>query len=105
MEERSHVVLPRLSKLLKDLGGNIKLARLRRKLSGEMVAERAGVSRTTLQKIERGEGGVAIGLYLQVLLVLGLEEDLRNVASDDVLGRKLQDGRLLVKQRAPKRPR
>jgi transcriptional regulator with XRE-family HTH domain len=85
------------------LGENIKLARLRRKLSAEQVSERAGISRSTLWLIEKGMPGVAIGSYIQVLLVLGLEKDFLQIASDDKLGRKLQDAKLLVKQRAPKR--
>ena len=90
-------------KILKDLGVNIKLARLRRKLSAQQVAERAGISRKTLYEIERGRPNVNIGNYAQVLSVLGLEGDLLNVAKDDLLGRKLQDAKLLVKERAPKR--
>ncbi|HSW56472.1 MAG TPA: helix-turn-helix transcriptional regulator [Ignavibacteriaceae bacterium] len=90
-------------KILVELGGNIKFARLRRKLSAEQVAERAGISRKTLYEIERGRPNVNIGNYAQVLLVLGLENDLLNVAKDDLLGRRLQDANLVVKERAPKR--
>lgn len=88
---------------MRELGENIRLARLRRDLSSEQVAERAGISRNTLIKIERGDEGVAIGMYFRVLIVLRLEEDLINVAKDDVLGRKLQDAGLLTNQRASKR--
>lgn len=88
---------------MRELGENFRLARLRRDLSSEQVAERAGISRNTLIKIERGDEGVAIGMYFRVLIVLRLEEDLVNVAKDDVLGRKLQDAGLLTNQRASKR--
>ena len=53
-------LLPSQRKTLTALGENIKLARLRRELSSEQVAERAGISRNTLTKIERGEEGVAM---------------------------------------------
>ena len=88
---------------MRELGENFRLARLRRDLSSEQVAERAGISRNTLIKIERGDEGVAIGMYFRVLIVLRLEDDLKNVAKDDVLGRKLQDAGLLTNQRATKR--
>ena len=88
---------------MRELGENFRLARLRRDLSSEQVAERAGISRNTLIKIERGDEGVAIGMYFRVLIVLRLEGDLTNVAKDDVLGRKLQDAGLLTNQRASKR--
>ena len=86
-----------------ELGENIKLARLRRKLSTEQVAERANIARTTLWAIEKGLPNVALGSYVQVLFVLGLEKDLLRLAGDDPLGRKLQDAKLLVKERAPKK--
>ncbi len=88
---------------MRELGENFRLARLRRDLSSEQVAERAGISRNTLIKIERGDEGVAIGMYFRVLIVLRLEDDLTNVAKDDILGRKLQDAGLLTSQRASKR--
>ena len=96
-------LLPKHERMMRELGENIRLARLRRDLSSEQVAERAGISRNTLIKIERGDEGVAIGMYFRVLIVLRLEEDLMNVAKDDVLGRKLQDAGLLTNQRASKR--
>lgn len=93
----------KIDKILEGLGDNIKLARLRRKLSTKQVAERAGIGRTTLYEIERGRSNVSIESYVKVLSVLGLEEDLLNVAKDDTLGRKLQDAKLVVKKRAPRR--
>ncbi|MBZ0200020.1 MAG: helix-turn-helix transcriptional regulator [Ignavibacteriaceae bacterium] len=89
--------------ILNTLGQNIRLARLRRRLSTAQVAERAGISRPTLLDIERGKPSVSMGLYLQVLNVLGLSEDLLKVAADDTLGRKLQDAKLVIRERAPKR--
>ena len=103
MKERKVNLLPKAQGVLSGFGENIKLARLRRKLSSMQVAERADISRTTLVAIEKGTPGVSMGAYLQVLFVLGLEEDLLKVATDDILGRKLQDANLLVKSRAPKK--
>jgi DNA-binding XRE family transcriptional regulator len=85
------VILPKNLKVLNVLGEHIQLARLRRKFSAEQVAERAGISRKTVYNIEQGIPTVAIGSYLQVLFVLGLEKDLSMVAATDPLGRKLQN--------------
>ena len=95
-------LLPSQRKTLTALGENIKLARLRRELSSEQVAGRAGISRNTLTKIERGEEGVAMGYYFRVLAILRLEKDLLLVAKDDELGRALQDARLVVGERVSK---
>ncbi len=103
MKLRKTILLPKIAKALDEFGQNIKLARLRRKLSVEQVSERANIGRTTLWAIEKGSPNVAIGSYVQVLFVLGLEKDLLKVAGDDSLGRKLQDIKLLVKERAPKK--
>jgi len=104
MKERKVVLLPKAQIVLTEFGENIKLARLRRKLSALQVSERADISRPTLASIEKGASGVAIGAYIQVLFVLGLEKDLLKVATDDTLGRKLQDAKMLVKNRSPKKP-
>lgn len=103
MQHKKSQILPSTAKILSELGENIKLARLRRKLSAEQVAERANISRPTLLSIEKGMPGVAMGSYAQVLFVLNLEKDLLKVAVDDTLGRKLQDAALTVKERAPKK--
>ena len=103
IEMKRHL-LPKQERMLQTLGENIRLARLRRDLSSEQVAERAGISRNTLIKIERGDEGVAIGMYFRVLIVLGLQDDLLLIARDDVLGRKLQDIGLTTPRRASKKP-
>jgi transcriptional regulator with XRE-family HTH domain len=97
------IILPRGKKILSALGERIKLARLRRKLSAEQIAERAGISRATLWQIEKGTPSVAMGAYFQELFVLGLEQDFLKLAGDDELGRKLQDVGLIPKERAPKK--
>lgn len=104
MARKTTIQLPSVSRLLGELGQNIRLARLRRGFSMQLVAERAGMSRTTLRSIERGEAGVTLGAYANVLHCLGLHEDLALVARDDELGRKLQDAGLPTRRRAPKRP-
>ncbi|MFT4154295.1 helix-turn-helix domain-containing protein [Parafilimonas sp.] len=103
MRSNKSQILQSIAKILAEFGENIRLARLRRKLSAEQVAERANISRPTLLSIEKGVPGVAIGSYVQVLFVLNLEKDLLKVAADDMLGRKLQDAALTVKERAPKK--
>ena len=105
MANKTPILLPKDQRILTELGENIRLARLRRKLSSEQVAQRAGIGRSTLVKIEKGHVGVGIGHFLNVLKVFNLEEDILLVARDDVLGRKLQDLGLITKERAPKRYR
>lgn len=78
------------------MGENIKLARKRRKLTTIQVADRAGIHRSTLTQVEKGDPGVSMGAYFNVLRVLGLQDDFLKLAADDVLGRKLQDIKLLA---------
>jgi DNA-binding XRE family transcriptional regulator len=103
MPRRTPAILPRLARLMGGLGENIKKARLRRAYSSETLAQRAGITRKTLYRVERGDPAVALGIYARVLQALRLENDLGSVAVDDALGRKLQDAKLEPKSRAPKR--
>ena len=98
-EKRRAIIFPRQQKILKTLGENIKLARKRRELTQQLISERTGISRVTLRKIESGDAGVSIGHYLTVLAALNLAEDLAKVAQDDEFGRKLQDAKLLGRNR------
>jgi transcriptional regulator with XRE-family HTH domain len=99
VDKRTATLFPKQEAALVRLGENIRLALKRRKLTQTQVAERTGLSKPTLRKIERGESSVSIGHYLLVLAVLGLADDMAKVASDDVLGRKLQDIDLLKGKR------
>lgn len=103
MARRKIILLPSVQRLLKELGANIRLARLRRRFSASQVAERAGMSRPTLRGIERGDACATLGAYARVLHCLGLEKDLALIARDDVLGRKIQDAQLPLRARAPRR--
>ena len=104
MSKKSAVIMPGTREILEKMGEQIKLARLRRKLSSELVAERAGISRQTLNSIERGASTVAIGSYAAVLHALNnMDSDLLLIAKDDELGRKLQDLELPTRKRAPKK--
>ena len=96
-------LLPRLARLLDGLGQNVRNARLRRSYSAEIVAQRAGITRATLLRVERGDPAVALGIYARVLQALGLESDIGRLAQDDELGRKLQDVNLGDRVRAPRR--
>lgn len=103
MSRTSPSLLPRLSRLLASAGDNLKLARLRRSQTAETVAQRAGISRKTLYRVERGDSAVALGIYARVLQALRLEQDLARLAANDAFGRKLQDAAMTPKKRAPRR--
>lgn len=105
MPRRPPVVFPQEQRLLSQLGERLKLARMRRKLSNAVVAQRAGISRTSLYKVEAGEPGATMGTYLRVMAALGLETDIDALAADDRVGRKLQDLALEAPMSAPRRSR
>ena len=104
MPKKSIVLLPETLNILEQMGLQIKYARLRRKISAEIVAERAGISRATLCAIEKGSPSGAMGCYAAVLHALNyMDKDLLLVAKDDELGRKLQDLDLHVQKRVRKK--
>lgn len=103
MAKKTVDLLPATQDILNAMGEQIKLARLRRNLSVELVAERADISRATLWKVEKGDKTVAIGIYAAVLHALnGMDKDLLLIAKDDTLGRTIQDLNLKVRKRAPR---
>jgi transcriptional regulator with XRE-family HTH domain len=103
MSKTTPILFPKSAALLKRLGENLRLARLRRNVTAKLEAERAGISIATLTKIEHGSPSVSMGSYIQVLVSLSLGQDILKVAADDELGRQLQDLGLPVRARASKR--
>ena len=100
MKNAAYNIMPDTENILKTMGEQIKMARLRRKLSATLVAERAEVSRSTLWKVENGNPSVAVGIYAAVLHALNnMDKDLLKIAGDDELGSKLQDMDLMGKNK------
>ncbi|MCC8115264.1 MAG: helix-turn-helix domain-containing protein [Bacteroidales bacterium] len=91
-----------LEEKLKNLGQRIRLARLRRKLPMEILAQRASCSPVTLGKIENGDPTVSMGAYARVLFGMRLEKELDRLIETDLLGQHLTDA-ALINTRAPKR--
>ena len=102
MGRNKAILFPQTQKKLQITGEQIKLARLRRHLTSQDVADRAGIGRSTVAQIEKGSPSVAIGFYLAVLNVLGLQDDILLLAKDDVLGRTYQDLELKIPRRIKK---
>lgn len=101
MSKKTVAVMPGTQKILEEMGEQIKLARLRRNLSTELVAERAGISRATLWAVEKGTPTVAIGTYAAVLHALGgMDKDLGLIAKDEIYAKRIQDFNIKVPKRA-----
>ena len=98
MKSKKTILFPKHQRILEEIGENIKLARKRRKLTTVQTAERAGIDRSTLYEIEKGNPSVSMGAYFNTLRVLGLQDDFLKLAADDIYGRKLQDLNLLTKK-------
>jgi transcriptional regulator with XRE-family HTH domain len=87
-----------VEQILIQLGRNIRIARLRRKLRLEDLAERIGISRYLMADIEKGKPTATIAAYIGALWALGLSEDMRKVADPD----RDTEGKALESKRAPK---
>lgn len=87
----SKLMTRKLASHLNVLGGQIKLARLRRHHSMQLIADRAQCSRLTVSRLEKGDPTVSVGTLLRVLNALQLEDDILCVAKDDEMGRLIQD--------------
>lgn len=89
------VLFPKQLKILTHFGEDLLLAMKRRGLTKKMLCERTGFDHKTLNKVFAGEPGVAIGTYLKVMAVLGMEDNFSEMAAHDELGIKLQNIKLL----------
>jgi transcriptional regulator with XRE-family HTH domain len=93
-------ISPLAKRQLRQMGENIKMARLRRDLSIRDVAQRAGLSPNTVVSLEKGATGVSIGAIANVMHSLGLAEHIGQLGQNDELGRKLLDLGIIPKKRA-----
>ena len=95
MGHKTKLPIPVL-KALRKLGQDISDARRRRRITMELMAERAGIVRTTLGKIEKGSATVSMGGYASVLFVLGMTDRLNDLvdANHDLTGRILEEEHL-----------
>lgn len=104
MSKTAYHILPVTEDILKTMGEQIKLARLRRDLPAKLVAERAGISRASLWNVENGSPSVSIGIYAAVLHALNnMDRDLLLVAKGDRMGREMQDLQLVTRKRASRK--
>ena len=104
MSKKTYLPIP-VQKALRQLGKDISDARRRRRIAVKLMSERAGFSRITLSKIEKGDPSVSMGSYASALFVLGMSDHLAQVAdaSHDIVGRELEDESLPQRIRSPQR--
>jgi hypothetical protein len=103
---RSSVLLPiPVRHALRKLGHDLRDARRRRRIPVAIAAQRASISRTTLVKIEKGDAGVAMGIYATVLFVMGMVERLADLADpkNDSVGLQLEEENLPQRIRVAQR--
>ncbi len=100
MKKTSIIPIP-VRKAMSELGENLKDARIRRTLPMSLIEERAGISHVTLSKVEKGDPTVSMGIYAKVMFVLGLIDNLYDLANPD----KDELGRRFDKESLPKRVR
>ena len=104
MRKRLAAPVP-VTRTLRKLGHDIRDARRRRRIPVAILAQRASISRMTLNKIEKGDPGVSAGAYATVLFSLGMADRLADVADPrhDAVGRDLEEERLPERIRLSRR--
>src|SRR5271170_1408284 len=98
-QNKLHILPLPVRRALKKFGADIRIARLKRRFTIEMMAERIGIHRSTYSKVEKGDPMVGLGAYATALFVLGFGVPLGNLIdqqSDDT-------GLLLTLEQLPKR--
>ncbi len=94
MSKRTPPTHPQGRRQVIALGKRLRTARLRRKMTQSMLAERVGISVPTLGKLEAGDPSTSLATMLRLLTVLGMAGDIDLLAAEDALGRSLQDSEL-----------
>ena len=95
---------------LRKLGHDIRDARRRRRIPVAILAERASISRMTLNRIEKGDPSTSLGNYANVLFALGMADRVADIADPrhDAVGRELEEEhlpqRIRLSRRKPPRP-
>jgi transcriptional regulator with XRE-family HTH domain len=89
---------PSVERQMGAFGARLRAARMRRHITTILFAKRMGISRDTLNRLEKGDATIALGTYMRALHVLGLERDFDDVARDDQLSRKLREVDLLQRR-------
>lgn len=104
MKNAVHLPIPAI-RALRHLGQDINQARRRRRITIALMAERAGVSRATIGKIEKGDPTVSMGGYASVLFVLSMVDRLSDLVDSvhDLIGRRLEEEKLPLRVRLPNR--
>jgi transcriptional regulator with XRE-family HTH domain len=105
---RTSAALPvPVRRALRKLGTDIRDARLRRRLPVAIVAERASIGRSTLNRVEKGDATVSLGIYATVLFVLGLVDRVGDLVDvrNDATGLQLEEEHLPKRIRTPKAQR
>jgi DNA-binding XRE family transcriptional regulator len=95
MKNTSELPIP-ITKALRKMGQDISEARRRRRIATELMAQRAGISRSTLAKIEKGDPATSMGNYASVLFVLGMTGRISDLvdANHDLTGRQIDEENL-----------
>lgn len=94
-----------VKRAMQKLGRDLRDARKRRRIPMQLAADRAGISRKTLDKIEKGDEGVSAGAYARILFVMGMVERFADLADQkfDQIGMELESEHLPKRIRIPKR--
>lgn len=102
---KAKTALPvRVKRAIEKLGADISVARRRRGIGHRLMAERAFISPSTLVRAEKGDPGVALGIYASILFVLDMSDRLSALAdpAHDPVGQALEEERLPKRIRQPR---
>lgn len=103
MAKKRLVLASSTEEILEKMGARIRRARLRRNISTEDLAQKAGISKFTLSSIEKGVYTVSIGAYAAVLAVLELDVDFGLMAVDETGKKQFQEQNMQRRERASKK--